>query len=674
MIVFDQDIARLFNGSLRKRLIWAVALVHAVMMTLFVCDLTIRQKDFLLESRTEEASNLANTLRLSAITPMLASDLAALQELSKTIARYPSVAYVMIIHKSGKILAHSDSERRGQYAGDIVRFSVAASVDPVILARSRDLVDVVAPIMADTTRLGWVRIGIGQSANSAKLETITTAGLYYTLLAILTGAALASLMASRLTRRLTDIQRVADQVSVGDLTVRTDVQGIDELGHLASAFNYMLDALEKQALSEQCLQAELNSSNSALTIFADKLEQKVMARTSELKVALVRAEAGSKARSEFLANMSHEIRTPLNAITGMVYILRRSSITEEQANKLDKIENASNHLLAIINDVLDLSKIESGKFSLASDRFNVSEAIENVSNMISTRAKIKNLAYAVETDDLPEILVGDDTRLKQALLNYLTNAVKFTEQGSITLRAHVIEDTADSVLLRFEVSDTGSGIANETLPRLFASFEQADNSISRKYGGTGLGLAITKKIARLMDGDVGVESELGKGSTFWLTVRLGKCETSTEAISTYSAAEAEETLKRIYAGTRILLVEDEPINREVALSLLEDVGLVVDIAEDGEEAVRLASDEDYTLILMDMQMPKMDGITATRKIRLQANKSRIPILAITANAYAEDKSRCFEAGMDDFITKPLSPDILYETLLNWLQRATVAQG
>jgi hypothetical protein len=452
------------------------------------------------------------------------------------------------------------------------------------------------------------------------------------------------------------------------------VQGIDELGHLASAFNYMLDALEKQALSEQCLQAELNSSNSALTIFADKLEQKVMARTSELKVALVRAEAGSKARSEFLANMSHEIRTPLNAITGMVYILRRSSITEEQANKLDKIENASNHLLAIINDVLDLSKIESGKFSLASDRFNVSEAIENVSNMISTRAKIKNLAYAVETDDLPEILVGDDTRLKQALLNYLTNAVKFTEQGSITLRAHVIEDTADSVLLRFEVSDTGSGIANETLPRLFASFEQADNSISRKYGGTGLGLAITKKIARLMDGDVGVESELGKGSTFWLTVRLGKCETSTEAISTYSAAEAEETLKRIYAGTRILLVEDEPINREVALSLLEDVGLVVDIAEDGEEAVRLASDEDYTLILMDMQMPKMDGITATRKIRLQANKSRIPILAITANAYAEDKSRCFEAGMDDFITKPLSPDILYETLLNWLQRATVAQG
>jgi hypothetical protein len=177
-----------------------------------------------------------------------------------------------------------------------------------------------------------------------------------------------------------------------------------------------------------------------------------------------------------------------------------------------------------------------------------------------------------------------------------------------------------------------------------------------------------------MVGDVGVESELGIGSTFLLTVRLGKCETSTEAISTYSAAEAEETLKRIYAGTRILLVEDEQINREVALSLLEDVGLVVDIAEDGEEAVRLASDEDYTLILMDMQMPKMDGITATRKIRLQANKSRIPILAITANAYAEDKSRCFEAGMDDFITKPLSPDILYETLLNWLQRATVAQG
>ncbi|MBI1395766.1 MAG: PAS domain-containing protein [Betaproteobacteria bacterium] len=542
--------------------------------------------------------------------------------------------------------------------------------------------------------------------------------------------------------------------------------------------------------------------HSRSTVFDDSdrrvRDHQIMALHEELERRAAEAEAANRAKSAFLANMSHEIRTPMNAIIGLTHLMSRAARDPGQKDKLAKIADAAKHLLSIINDILDISKIEAGKLELEHTDVDVESVMNGICTLVAERAESKGLELVVDTDPaLLRPLRGDPTRLRQVLLNYASNAVKFTNEGSVVIRSRVTSASDTALTVRFEVEDTGIGVPSEARQRLFGAFEQADNSTTRRYGGTGLGLAINRRLAQLMGGDVGVDSTAGQGSTFWFTARLdidgveplpdlsralageralvvaraaavreafasmlgrlgAEVETSPSADTAMTSRDAgfdiilvdqreaepcadacrnclaeqregrrvrafvlsrfsgrgnadfarslgfdgvltrpvglsvlldrlagqpvtgarfgagaatsgvEESLRLRAAGARVLLAEDNPINQEVAVHLLQGVGLAVDVVENGAQAVDLARTGRHALVLMDMQMPVMDGLAATRAIRAFASGAQLPIIAMTANAFDEDRNECIAAGMDDHLGKPVDPETFYTLLLKWL--------
>jgi PAS domain S-box-containing protein len=396
------------------------------------------------------------------------------------------------------------------------------------------------------------------------------------------------------------------------------------------------------------------------------LEQLVAQRTEELSVARQAADAANSAKSAFLANMSHEIRTPMNAILGMAYVLRQDLNKPEQVKRLDTINNAGQYLLEIINNILDLSKVEADRLQLENVNFQLTKLFDGVAAITHDLAAKKGLQIKFELDTEAKWLHGDLTRLHQVLLNYVGNAIKFTSKGCITVRVMQTREDSDGLWLRFEVEDSGIGLTAEQIDRLFQPFEQADNSITRKYGGSGLGLSIASRLVKLMGGDVGVKSTPGVGSTFWFTACLQRGVVGNLVGQVEDRLDGIKLLKENHSGARILLVEDDEFNREVTIEILQEAGLRLDEAENGYEGVAKAAAKQYDLILMDMHMPKMDGLEATRRIRALPSGKKVPIVAMTANVYEDDRRACEAAGMNDFVSKPVVPKAFFLTILKWL--------
>lgn len=395
----------------------------------------------------------------------------------------------------------------------------------------------------------------------------------------------------------------------------------------------------------------------------DELEEKVKAATRSLEEKTAAAEAANVAKGAFLANMSHEIRTPLNAVLGMSYLALKTDLNDKQRGYLSKIVLSGEHLLGLINNLLDMSKIEAGKLELDCVDFSIHGVMERARYLLEDKARDKGLEVLVEVDPrLPDVMHGDSLRLSQILVNFLDNAIKFSEGGAIQIRASLLTHTENGCMVQWEVKDRGVGLSDAQLNRLFQPFKQADSSTTRKFGGTGLGLAISKQLAALMGGEVGARSQPGLGSTFWFTAHLLVAKHHPAATQ---AGAAEPLHLPSVAGLRVLLAEDNELNQEVACEMLKDLGVQVHVAEHGQEVLDLLQTHAFDCVLMDCQMPGMDGYEATRRIRANPAFRQLHVIAMTANASASDRAQCLGAGMNDYLAKPIDLLRLHAMLAFW---------